>query len=32
MEYKLWDFESGHYIGKYTDEGAALATFKALIT
>jgi hypothetical protein len=32
VEYKLWDIESGHYIGKYTDEEAALAAVKSLIT
>lgn len=31
MEYKLWDVEAGHYIGKYADEDAALATVDSLV-
>ena len=31
MEYKLWDIEAGHYIGKYADEEAALATVGSLV-
>ena len=31
MEYKLWDIEAGHYIGKYADEDAALATVGSLV-
>jgi len=31
MEYKLWNIESGHYIGKYTDEDAAFATVGSLV-
>ena len=31
MEYKLWDIEAGHCIGKYADEDTALATVGSLV-
>ena len=31
MEYKLWDVEAGHCIGKYVDEDTALATVGSLV-